>query len=35
MEVGNKVNNKMKMPYICETSIHIYNFDKELFLGKI
>jgi len=24
----------MKMPYICETSIHIHNFVKELFLGK-
>jgi hypothetical protein len=35
MELGNKLTSKMKMPYIRETSIHIYNFVKKLFLGKI
>jgi len=33
--MGNKVNNKTKMPYVCETIIHTYNFVKKLFLGKI
>lgn len=34
IEVGNKVNSKMKKPYLCETNIHIYNFVQELLLGK-
>ena len=34
MEVCNKVTSKMKMPYICKTSTHIYNFAKKLFMGK-